>query len=260
MINFRAKFDRVAALTRLVGFAEALRFEVNWSLRTPEIRLRVPGYPADFTIRRHNPDYFVFASIFLEGELSAYVAPEPRLVIDGGANVGFSTAYLARRYPSATIVAVEPSVENCARIERNCAGLDNVVILRGGLWPRGGLLRIQNPEDESWAFRCEPADEPADGVVPAYTIDEVIERTGADHCDLLKLDIEGAETELFEAGASAWLDRVDAIMVEVHGEQARLNIEARCPAVVFDSSWSGEKLVLLRKSSPCQAGQELQRG
>lgn len=114
MVDFQAKINRVEKLTRLVGFAKALGFELSWSLRSPEVRLRVPGYPADFTIRRHESDYSVFSAIFLEGELSAYVPSDPRLIIDGGANVGYSTAYFARHYPSATIVAVEPSGENCA--------------------------------------------------------------------------------------------------------------------------------------------------
>src|SRR5262245_16506338 len=118
MIDFQAKTNRVAALRRLVGFAKAVGFELTWSLRSPEVQLRVPGYPTAFTIRRHNSDYYVFSSIFLEEELSAYVPAEPRLIIDGGANVGFSTAYFAQHYPSAIVVAVEPSGENCAWIKR----------------------------------------------------------------------------------------------------------------------------------------------
>src|SRR5262249_37559791 len=129
MLDVRVKTDRLAKLTRQVGLAKALGFELAWSLRRPEVRLRGPGYPADFAIRRRDSDYFVFSSIFLEGELSAYVPPEPRLIIDGGANIGFSTAYLARNYPSATVVAVEPSADNCTRIRRHCKGFGNVTVV-----------------------------------------------------------------------------------------------------------------------------------
>ncbi len=247
MIDFQAKTNRIAALTRLVGFAKALGFELTWSLRSPEVRIRVPGYPAEFSIRRHNSDYFVFSSIFLEEEFSAYVPPKPRLIIDGGANIGFSTAYFAQHYPTATVVAVEPSGENCARIKRHCAGFDNVTLLEGGLWSHCGLLRIQNPEDASWSFRCEPADGPGEGVFSAFTVGEIIDRSGADRCDLLKLDIEGAEANVFAPGALDWLDRVDAIFVEVHGDQALSNITAACPETLFDSSRSGEKLLFIRE-------------
>lgn len=247
MIDFQAKTNRIAAMTRLVGLAKALAFELTWSRRSPEVRLRVPGYPADFTIRRRDSDYFVFSSIFLEGELSVYVPPELRLIIDGGANVGFSTAYFAQHYPSATVVAVEPSGENCARIKRHCAGFGNVTLLEGGLWSHSGLLRIRNPEAASWSFRCELADGPGEGVFSAFTVGEIIERSGADRCDLLKLDIEGAEASVFAPGALDWLNRVDAILVEVHGDVALANITAACPSTCFDSSQNGEKLLLIRK-------------
>jgi FkbM family methyltransferase len=247
MIDFRAKAKRIAALTRLVGFTKALGFELSWSLRSHEIAFRLPGYPADFAIRRHDSDYFVFSSIFIEGELAAYVPPEPSLIIDGGANVGFSTAYFAHHYPSAVIVALEPSGENCERINRHCNGFGNVRLVQGGLWPHSGLLRIQNPQDPSWSFRCERADGPGEGVFSAFTVDEIMDRFGMDRCDLLKLDIEGAEASVFAPGTLDWLDRVDAILVEVHGDQALSNITAACPETRFESARSGEKLLLLRR-------------
>ena len=38
---------------------------------------------------------------------------------------------------------------------------------------------------------------------------------GLDHVDLLKLDVEGAEIELF-SDCSGWIDSVDAIVTELH--------------------------------------------
>ena len=114
------------------------------------------------------------------------------------------------------------------------------------LWSHPGLLRIQNPEDASWALRCEPADRPGEGVVSAFTIGEIIDRAGVDRCDLLKLDIKGAEARVFAPGALDWLDRVDAILIEVHGDEALAHITAACPEILFDSSRSGEKLLLVR--------------
>jgi FkbM family methyltransferase len=238
------------ALTRLVGFRKALGFELTWSLRKPEVRLRLPGYPADFAIRRHNSDYCVFSSIFLETELSGFVPPEPGLIIDGGANVGFSSAFFAHEYPSAAVVAVEPSAENCARIRKHCAGFRNVTLLEGGLWSHSGLLRIQNPDDASWAFRCEPVERPGKGVFAAFTVGQILDSSGAERCDLLKLDIEGAEAAVFAPGDLGWLDRVDAILVEVHGEEAAAKIAAACPETLFDRFRSGEKLLYVRKARP----------
>jgi hypothetical protein len=39
---------------------------------------------------------------------------------------------------------------------------------------------------------------------------------GVEHIDILKLDIEGAERELFNLGAEAWLGAVGQIIIELH--------------------------------------------
>ena len=51
--------------------------------------------------------------------------------------------------------------------------------------------------------------------VPAITMDEVLREYQLDRIDLLKVDIEGSEKELF-AAADSWIGRVDAICLELH--------------------------------------------
>jgi len=52
--------------------------------------------------------------------------------------------------------------------------------------------------------------------VRTMSMDAVLGELGWDRLDLLKLDIEGGEVELF-AGGCAWLDRTVAIVGETHG-------------------------------------------
>lgn len=49
------------------------------------------------------------------------------------------------------------------------------------------------------------------------------------HIDLLKLDIEGAEKEVFLHGSEEWLDQVDVIAVELHDR-----LEPGCRAALHD--------------------------
>ena len=51
--------------------------------------------------------------------------------------------------------------------------------------------------------------------VAAITRDRLMRDQGIDHIDILKVDIEGAEKEVF-ADTSAWIDRVGSIIVELH--------------------------------------------
>lgn len=58
--------------------------------------------------------------------------------------------------------------------------------------------------------------ENATGEVRAITVEDILERYALQRIDLLKIDIEGAELELFSAGDLTWLDRVDCIAIELH--------------------------------------------
>jgi hypothetical protein len=84
---------------------------MRWSLRRPEIDITLPGYPARFTIRRSSSDIHVFSSIFLHGAPEEFLPEDPRFILDGGANVGYTRAFHAHPYPDATIIAAEPSGE-----------------------------------------------------------------------------------------------------------------------------------------------------
>ena len=52
--------------------------------------------------------------------------------------------------------------------------------------------------------------------IESTTIDEIIETYKFKTVDILKIDIEGAEKELFEKNYENWLPKVKIIMVETH--------------------------------------------
>ena len=243
-MSIRYKIERVLRWKPVVGFWEALRFEIAWSCRPHKVRVRIPSYPEPFWLRRASTDLSVFETAFINREFAAYLPEEPRLIIDGGANVGLSTAFYANAFPRARVVAVEPAGDNVAMLRTNTRGFRNVVVVEGGLWPVSGFLRIANPDDAAWSFRCESAAE-SSTAIRAHTITEIIRLSGFDHCDLLKLDIEGAEEQLFDKSED-WLELVDAILVEVHGERALAAVRAACPLGNWRHQDCGEKLLLTR--------------
>jgi FkbM family methyltransferase len=225
------------------GVLEALRFEIAWTLRTRELAVRVPGLRMPPRLRRGSSDIHVFESVFVDREFDGLALTSPRLIIDGGANVGYTTAFFAYKYPGAMVIAVEPSSDNARQLELNCRGLGNVRVLVGGIWPVSGYLRIANPMEAAWALQCEPAGAEEPGAFRAYTVDEIIDGAGEPHCDLLKLDIEGAEEQLF-SGPTGWLARVGSIVVEVHGARAREEIDRACPPQSWERRSAGEKILL----------------
>src|SRR5258706_4287375 len=96
---------------------EFLRLAARLHLPQPtvwEARPRQVLYPLKVRLRGSS-DLEVFDQIYIFEEYSCLRnLKEPSLVLDLGANVGFSAAYFLNIFPKAHIVAVEPDERNLA--------------------------------------------------------------------------------------------------------------------------------------------------
>jgi FkbM family methyltransferase len=178
------------------------------------------GRTVRLRVGRRESDVRTFRRVLTDRGYQFPLAPDPRWIVDAGANIGLATLWFADSYPGATIVAIEPDEENVALLRHNVRGLDNVVVVEGALTSNVGTAQLIDPGEGPWGFRVEPGDEPrADGrfvgTVEALTVESLIERFGIDRIDLLKVDIEGSEREVFEECAG-WITRVDTIAIELH--------------------------------------------
>lgn len=177
-------------------------------------RIRIPRYPYPVTLRRNSTDVKVFREVFLFQEYKLPVA-EPRVIVDGGANIGLTSIYFSIRYPGATIYAVEPSESNFASLKENTQSEDRIVPILTGLWSSDGWLRITDEKEHAWAFTVTEttADDPKG--FAATTITTLLKRYELGTIDLLKLDVEGAERELFRKNHD-WLSHTRWIAMELH--------------------------------------------
>ena len=104
----------------------------------------------------------------------------------------------------------------------------------------------------AWGVRTRPmpdATGDADSV-PAMTIPEIVRRAGFPRIDLLKVDIEGAELELFSRNTQDWLPGVQQLVIETHDRfkpVATAAVQAAMQGLDFDQRRSGENLVFIRR-------------
>jgi FkbM family methyltransferase len=205
---------------RALGFRNWLRLKLaeNRLESLPEgtvVRLHAPG--VEVYCRAQTSDIVVFYQIFVEREYRCLDhVRTPQFIIDCGANVGYSSAYFLARYPDARLVAVEPDSGNFELLKKNLAPYkDRIVLINSGVWSKPGPLVIANPEADAWAFtvREAKADEAAD--FQAVDIPSLIRDSGETRVSILKVDIEGSETEVFRE--SPWLQEVDHLVIELHG-------------------------------------------
>lgn len=70
-----------------------------------------------------------------------------------------------------------------------------------------------------WARRIARSEQSES--VEVVTLLEILGHSGHDRISLLKVDIEGSEIELFGSGSEDWIDRVDNLVIELHGDVAK---------------------------------------
>lgn len=204
----------------------------------------------DLTIRKGTSDHYVFRDIFLFGEFRLPVTIEPKLIVDAGAYIGLSALYYSNKYPSAKIIAIEPEDTNFEMLTRNTTSNPNIELVNAGVWSSNANLRISNKSSEKWAFTVEEVPEGQPFDIRAVTIDSILENSGFDKIDILKIDIEGSEKEIFSKNADKWLPKVNVLVLELHDRMIEGCSDALYGAIVRED-WNefreGEKVILVRK-------------
>ena len=196
----------------LFGIRGVLRRASSSVGMSSEFSVRVPGYTQRVLIRLGTTDVAAYEHVFVHDEYGFSLPNEPITIIDAGANIGMSTVYFALRYPSANIVAIEPEPTNFRMLQKNTSCFPQITVINAALWNEGGFLNIDNTRP-LWGTRVSAN---ATGTsVRAITMAQLFDDYGIQRVGLLKVDIEGAECEIFES-AGAWLSHVDFVCIELH--------------------------------------------
>lgn len=244
-------FHRIHKLHALLGTSQSLKFCLSYLQFQTPIELTIPGIKTPLLCRTHDSDIRVMWQVFGEKWFDIELDKEPQLIVDGGAYVGYTSVFFATRFPSATILAVEPNAENRALLKQNCADYDNIEVIAAAVWDRDVALRVENPDDESWMIRvAEDESDSADAsTLRGVNLSSLLDSSGFETIDLLKLDIEGAEREVFGRNYKSWLSRTRHMFIELH-ERYMPGCEAAFNEAIVDEPFEltqvGEYTILQR--------------
>jgi FkbM family methyltransferase len=173
-------------------------------------------------------EYYVFRSIFgnedynlarlrrwpdikaaYDGMVADGRAP---LILDCGANIGLSAVYFALEFPAARVVAVEPQPENFRRAVAATAAFPQVKVIEAGVASVPGAARIVDPSLGTDAYRTELS---TGGEIPMLTVPELVHEAAPAVPFIIKIDIEGFESNLFAAN-TGWIDDFFVLIIELH--------------------------------------------
>jgi FkbM family methyltransferase len=175
-------------------------------------------------LREVGTDVLTFDEVLVE-QVYKSVLPylrECAYVVDLGANIGLTSLYFASCYAGCKLIAVEP---NPSTYDVLCANLSALVkagrckTLRAAIWGSETVLvadEPKNPEHYSaFATRQASGPAPVGDEISGMPLPQIMAQAGFERIDLLKVDVEGAEVELFK-GDLEWLRSVECIAIEFH--------------------------------------------
>ena len=177
--------------------------------------IKIPGIKAPIFLRTGTTDVAMFEQVFLYDDYKIDLSFVPKVIIDAGANVGLFSILMKNRFPEAKVICIEPGKENCEVLKRNLGLYSNAEILNAGLWNSVTKLSILDKYKAGHSALVVEEDA-ANGNIPAVTIDSLIQTYGLDTVDILKIDIETSEKEVFLKNYEQWLPKMRMIIIELH--------------------------------------------
>jgi FkbM family methyltransferase len=235
----------------LSGLIKAIKAKVTNSTFYFKLERQDCKYP--FQLRIPSSDISTYKQVFINQEYDFLVKTQPKVIVDAGANIGLATIYFANKYPGAKIITIEPEQSNFELLKENIALYQNVIPIQAALWDKNEKINLLDPGLGKWGFMTEK-NEPSESLpgnfchaVSAMTVEKIMQDYNLEKIDILKIDIEGAEKEVF-SDTSPWIEKVDSIIVELHERmKAGCNRSFYCGSNGFANEWNqGENVYLSR--------------
>ncbi len=247
----KARIRELMLHVQVLGFVRGLMVWLRVSVLRQqfEISVQVPALKTPVILRAGGTDIEVFKKIFIDHEYRLPFDARPGTILDLGANTGLASLYFRTQFPEAQIVAVEPDPANFAMLQRHLGALPGVEIIQAAVWSRDGEITLTDPGIGSWAMRVEESSQStsSQNQVAALSMPSLLKHFPQGRVDLLKMDVEGAEKEVFESSA-AWIQNIGAIVIELHDRY-----KPGCSRAFFTSvatlpleQWIGENLYVWR--------------
>jgi FkbM family methyltransferase len=182
--------------------------------------------------------YILFQEIFVMHcyePTSRFKILDDYTVVDIGANMGFFACKAARAAKNGHVFAVEPVTNYVEKIKENVGrnNLANVTILPVAVSGKPGeqititvwYTKSGEPKTDSVHPEAAHPQRVEHQTATALTLEEIFTNGKIDHCDFLKIDIEGGEYDFFDGIPEDLWKKIDRIAMETHPMKGREPLE-----------------------------------
>ena len=161
------------------------------------LHIKINGFVCRIIVRRIS-DFWVMKDDLLDREYDIETK-DPKIIIDLGANIGISTLFFATKYPGGVIHAVEPNPDIYPDLSFNTSGFKNIKIYQVAIAEKNGKIDLYTSKSGASSSTLLRDSSDKHYIVDAITLDNFLKENGIKRVDVLKFDIEGAETVIFRS-------------------------------------------------------------
>ncbi len=209
--------------------------------RVYSIRVRIGGHIQKLHLRLQ--DIAVFYEVFKSEVYKQELNRKNPVILDIGAHIGLASVYFYACYGLATkLYSIEPADDNIILLKKNLSAYP-AQIKEVAIADYTGHVRISS---SGYGHNRRIVKEGTETTVPCITISQLISEEKIKKIDLLKIDIEGAESLVF-SGNLSWLDPCDRLIVETHTERIKENLLGKLKSRSFSCISKGSILYCHRK-------------
>lgn len=145
----------------------------------------------------------------------------PEVILDIGGHIGCAALYFNRLFPKAKVYSFEPVADNQVLHEANTGDIENIILIKAGLGNADRTLRVSASSVANMASFSINQSENDDGPTREIQIvnaHRCLRDLGVERADIIKLDAEGAESEIIAALEDELLGGAQWITGELHNE------------------------------------------
>lgn len=187
-------------------------------IESRKIRIKqIPIIKPIVDITKKEPTFLNYNEFFILKLYDQADVDNLKTVLDIGANIGLWTKYIKTRNAQ-RVWCFEPNKKALKNLRNAFSDDDSVFVSDQAVSGKRGTLQFHVDDDNSTtASLLEVNNKNASSYdVEAITLEDAINSTGCNFIDLVKIDIEGAEFEVFENTSLETLKRVDSYLIEFH--------------------------------------------
>ena len=140
-------------------------------------------------------------------------------IVDIGANIGITSYYFSQF--AKQVYALEPALEHYTTLTNMLAfnKIENVKPIKKAIYMKSGQFPFfHNKNKTMWSLHMAVDDKSEkEEMVDCITLEDLVNQEKIEKIDLLKVDIEGSETEIFShTSFKNVADKIDIVITEQH--------------------------------------------